>query len=48
MEINWKEQCKYCTKGFNTTYCDRYKSIIKNSSIEWECPYFIFDTYINK
>lgn len=46
MEIPWKEQCKYCQKSFNTTYCSKYEKIINNSKDIWYCPYFVYDRYI--
>ena len=46
MEVPWKEQCKFCQKSFNTTYCSKNQRIINDSINEWECPYFVFDSYI--
>ena len=50
-DINWFYQCKYCTKGVNTTYCFRNQSVIDTlqklsnyrGSLDFECEFFALD-----
>lgn len=48
-EIDWKEQCLFCLKGLNTTYCtvnqDAIEALKKitekcRGTIEFTCDYF--------
>lgn len=50
-DINWSEQCKYCSKGINTTYCYRNQSVIETlqkmsnyrGTLDFECEFFALD-----
>lgn len=50
-DINWQEQCKFCSKGINTTYCFKNQSLIEQlqklsnyrGTIDFECEYFALD-----
>ena len=52
--INWQEQCKYCSRGLNTTYCDKNQIFMqklqsindKNNyrgNLEFICEFFVLD-----
>ena len=48
-EINWTEQCKFCRKAINTTYCDRNQAYMQrlqtmgkefHGITSFECEFF--------
>lgn len=50
--IYWPEQCKFCLRALNTTYCDKNKAFMKKlesmhreyiGKVEFECEYFSVD-----
>ena len=53
-EIDWQEQCKFCSRGLNTTYCDRNQAFMQKlqsinkkdfyrGNLEFVCDYFVLD-----
>lgn len=51
-EIYWPEQCKFCLRALNTTYCDRNQAFMKKlnsmyheylGTVEFKCDYFSVD-----
>ena len=56
-EIDWREQCKFCNKGINTThcykferFCDSLQNFIKDTNahatVDLTCDYFCLDKKI--
>lgn len=50
--IYWPEQCKYCLKALNTTYCGKNQAFMKKlnsmyreyiGTVEFKCDYFSLD-----
>lgn len=51
-EIYWNEQCLYCLRALNTTYCDRNQVFMKKldsmyneylGTVDFKCDYFSVD-----
>lgn len=51
-EIYWPEQCKFCLRALNTTYCDRNQAFMKKldsmcheyiGTVDFKCDYFSVD-----
>lgn len=53
-EIDWQEQCKFCSRGLNTTYCDRNQTFMQKlhamndknfykGKLEFICEFFALD-----
>lgn len=50
--IYWPEQCKFCLRALNTTYCGKNQAFMKKlesmyheyiGKVEFECDYFSVD-----
>lgn len=52
--IYWQEQCKFCSQGLNTTYCDRNQAFMQKlqaindksfykGNLEFVCEFFVLD-----
>ena len=50
--IYWPEQCKFCLRALNTTYCDKNQTFMKKlegmyheyvGTVEFKCDYFSVD-----
>lgn len=53
-EIDWQEQCRFCSRGLNTTYCDRNQAFMQKlqtvndknfykGNLEFICEFFALD-----